>query len=320
MLAKYAADAENAEYAAVYCCKLRFRGGRVAEFKLAAGSSGSLAAPHAAVGSSSAGCSGGAAGGARLDEEALSQLRGDPAGERLGVISEAAAGAASAAAAAADGLPAKPGSTSLSPDEIITACRQAKAAAQANARMMMQHHSSACRRAKADPRVVTGLDGFARKQVLEAAAARQQEAEAARLASEAQRAAQHAQLKAALDQRAQGIKQQQEDSKRQLSAVLAQQVRDKQGSSRQQAQGPGGALLIHAPDPAAVASQRMQRQAEAALDQQLAAKASMQQQLKARDTERALAELERVQQSLVASVQASRSSRQQALKQVLYTE
>lgn len=99
-------------------------------------------------------------------------------------------------------------------------------------------------------------------QVLEAAAARQQEAEAARLASEAQRAAQHAQLKAALDQRAQGIKQQQEDSKRQLSAVLAQQVRDKQGSSRQQAQGPGGALLIHAPDPAAVASQRMQRQAE----------------------------------------------------------
>jgi hypothetical protein len=39
------------------------------------------------------------------------------------------------AAAAADGLPAKPGSTLLSPNEIIAACRQAKAAAQANARI-----------------------------------------------------------------------------------------------------------------------------------------------------------------------------------------
>jgi hypothetical protein len=54
----------------------------------------------------------------------------------------------------------------------------------------------------------------------------------------------------------------------------------------------------------------------AALDQQLAAKASLQQQLKAQDTERALAELQLVQQSLVASVQASRSSRQQAAEAV----
>jgi hypothetical protein len=54
----------------------------------------------------------------------------------------------------------------------------------------------------------------------------------------------------------------------------------------------------------------------AALDQQLAAKASMQQQVKAQDTERALAELKLVQQSLVTSVQAGRSSRQLAAEAV----
>lgn len=42
----------------------------------------------------------------------------------------------------------------------------------------------------------------------------------------------------------------------------------------------------------------------------------MQQQLKAQDTQRALAELEVVQQSLVASVPAARSSRQQAAEAV----
>jgi hypothetical protein len=99
-------------------------------------------------------------------------------------------------------------------------------------------------------------------QVLDAAAARQKDAEAAQLALEQQRAAQHAQLKAALDQQAQGIKKQQEDSKKELAAVLAQQIRDKQCSSQQLAQGLGGALLINPPDPAAVTSQRQQRQAE----------------------------------------------------------
>jgi hypothetical protein len=42
----------------------------------------------------------------------------------------------------------------------------------------------------------------------------------------------------------------------------------------------------------------------------------MQQQIKAQDTEQALAELKLVQQSLVASVQAGRSSRQQAAEAV----
>jgi hypothetical protein len=50
-------------------------------------------------------------------------------------VSQAPGVGKQAAAAAADGLPAKPGSASLSPNEIITACRQAKAAAQANARI-----------------------------------------------------------------------------------------------------------------------------------------------------------------------------------------
>ncbi|WIA37482.1 hypothetical protein OEZ86_014398 [Tetradesmus obliquus] len=234
---------------------------------------------------------------------------------------------AAAAAAAADGLPAKPGSTALSPNEIIAACKQAKAAAQANARIRPATFvlpaggpdeeaapEQRMPQGKGRPQAGDASDGLARKQVLEAAALRQKEAKAAQAALEAQRAAQHAQRKAALDQQAQGIKQQQEDSKKKLAAALAQQIRDKQGSNRQQAQGAGGALLINPPDQAAVISKRVQQQAE--YRQQLAAKASMQQQLKAQDTQRALAELEVVQQSLVASVQAARSSRQQAAEAV----
>jgi hypothetical protein len=60
--------------------QLRFKSGRVVEFKLAAGSSSSLAMQQAAAAGSSAGCSGMAAGERRLDAAALSQLGGS-AGE-----------------------------------------------------------------------------------------------------------------------------------------------------------------------------------------------------------------------------------------------
>lgn len=54
----------------------------------------------------------------------------------------------------------------------------------------------------------------------------------------------------------------------------------------------------------------------AALDEQLAAKASLQQQRRVEDTERALAELHKVQQSVVAAAEANRSNRQQAVAAV----
>jgi hypothetical protein len=86
--------------------------------------------------------------------------------------------AANTAAAGADGLPAKPGSTSLSPNEIITACRQAKAAAQANARIKPatfvlpagapdEEAAPAQRMAqgKGRPQAGDGGDSLARKQV-----------------------------------------------------------------------------------------------------------------------------------------------------------
>jgi hypothetical protein len=55
--------------------QLRFRGGRVAEFKLAAGNSSSLAVLPVAE------CSSSSASGGRLDAEALSQLGGPAGGE-----------------------------------------------------------------------------------------------------------------------------------------------------------------------------------------------------------------------------------------------
>jgi hypothetical protein len=62
--------------------QLRFKSGRVVEFKLAAGSSSSsLALQQAAVADSSAGCSGNGVSESRLDAAALSQLGGS-AGER----------------------------------------------------------------------------------------------------------------------------------------------------------------------------------------------------------------------------------------------
>lgn len=54
----------------------------------------------------------------------------------------------------------------------------------------------------------------------------------------------------------------------------------------------------------------------AALDEQLAIKASEQQQHRAEDNERALAELQKLQRSVVAAAEASRSSRQQAVATV----
>jgi hypothetical protein len=83
-----------------------------------------------------------------------------------------------AAAAAADGLPAKPGCTSLSLNEILTACRQAKAAAQANARIKPATFvlpaggpdeeaapEQRMPQGKGRPQAGDGSDSFARKQV-----------------------------------------------------------------------------------------------------------------------------------------------------------
>lgn len=52
----------------------------------------------------------------------------------------------------------------------------------------------------------------------------------------------------------------------------------------------------------------------AALDQQLAAKNSRHQQEMTEETERAIAELQKVQQSLVTAAQASRSSKQRSIE------
>lgn len=61
--------------------QLRFKSGRVAQFRLAAGSISSLAVTEAAGGGSSSS----SAEGSRLDAEVLSQLGGGPAGEWLPV-------------------------------------------------------------------------------------------------------------------------------------------------------------------------------------------------------------------------------------------
>jgi hypothetical protein len=88
------------------------------------------------------------------------------------------------AAAAADALPAKPGSTSLSANEIIAACRQAKAAAQANARIRPATFvlpaggpdeeaapEQRMPQGKGRPQGGDASDGLARKQVRDAAPA-----------------------------------------------------------------------------------------------------------------------------------------------------
>lgn len=109
---------------------------------------------------------------------------GSPVQQALSQRKQAMSSNAEAAAAAADGLPAKPGSTALSPNEIIAACKQAKAAAQANARIRPATFvlpaggpdeeaapEQRMPQGKGRPQAGDASDGLARKQVRMCAAA-----------------------------------------------------------------------------------------------------------------------------------------------------